>query len=193
MSTLVAIEDLVHAGILSSIGALSSDQLVVLDVALRDAEAITENHIGYSLLSATTTERVQWYRIDYDKDTYQHVWRATVGRHPVTSVTTANVSIANAYAVKTLNRDVPDTDLEYIAGYADTDGQPSEAPALPRAIKRVIMNMAGFMLLSTGDGSLFQRKIVQLPGGQSTIQLTRDNFIQHQLRSLSHRHGVIAI
>ena len=196
MSDLVAVEHVVDAGLVSSIGDLTGDQLVALQHALRDATAEVEDHLGYTLLSGETTQRVVW-RLDRDGagmsygDTPRR--EAIAWRRPVTSIETADVLLESGrvFVWESAER-APET-VTYTAGYADSDGQPEEAPRLPRHVARVIGNIAVYNLLATGNGSLFSSKVIQLPGGTATIEGAHKDFISKQLRSLSFKHRAIVI
>lgn len=191
MSDLIGVEVVLDAGFVSSIGDLTGEQLIALVHAIDDAQAQVEDHLGYTLASDETTERVEWL-VDRDATDGARQF-AIASRQPVTSVATQDVSLESGRVLIWEEDEAPPTEVTYRAGYADKDGQPDEAFRLPRHVQRVIANIAVYNMIATGNGSLFSSKVVQLPGGPATIEGARTDFIPKQLQSLSFKHRAIVV
>ena len=183
MTQLVSVADVEQSGVLSSLGDLSAEQQQALDAYLLDAQGVLQDYLNYGLASEERTEPVTWYHAGREQVQVsasvveeRTIWKAFVSRQPVTSVATADVfSRFNIVAAYGGTRPLPE--VTYTAGYSPVSSSISGVPVLPRALQVFIMHLAAYWLLASGDGSLFQRKVIQLPGGQATINYADQKYI----------------
>ena len=168
-------QDLIDSGIIDSVDQ-PDQHAVAMSFALRDAEHEVEQALGRTL---ATQEHSEFLDFSFRRGR----WVAYPTHYPVTAAVGDDLT-AEGRTIE--SEDEPDTDarVTYTAGYTHE--------TLPPVLKRAIMMLAGYYLVSQGNGTIFSRKTVQLPGGAFTAEGVRPGFKDEVLATLTNQRTIAA-
>lgn len=97
------------------------------------------------------------------------------------------------YAAGYLPRMVLHADLQAYTDVALDELTLSDLPRLPRSISSAIYRLAAWLYLGEGTGGSFQSRVIQVPGGTTTIEGARPDFEGEVLASVRASHGKLVV